>query len=97
MQVLGCSPGGRCLRCVLLRLAKLGHRGGQVEETGQQRGDGERAAAADVADQREQPGGGAQLVSAARAKRNASIGWASGPVIGVRRSPQLRVTQRPGC
>ena len=45
---------------MLLSLAKLGHRGGQVEETGQQRGDGERAAAADVADQCEQPGGGAQ-------------------------------------
>jgi hypothetical protein len=28
MQMLGCSPGGRCLRGVLLSLAKLGHRSG---------------------------------------------------------------------
>ena len=28
MQMLGCSPGGRCLGGVLLSLAKLGHRGG---------------------------------------------------------------------
>jgi hypothetical protein len=58
MQMLSSSPGGRCLRGVLLSLAKLGHRGGQVEEAGHQRDDGERAVAADVADQREQPGGG---------------------------------------
>ena len=55
VQMLSCSPGGRCLRSVLLSLAKLAHRGGQVEETGHQRGDGERAVAADVADQCEQP------------------------------------------
>jgi hypothetical protein len=35
MQMLGCSPSCRCLRCVLLSLAKLGHRGGQVEKAGQ--------------------------------------------------------------
>jgi hypothetical protein len=35
MQMLSCAPGGRCLRGVLLSLAKLGHRGGQVEEAGQ--------------------------------------------------------------
>ena len=51
VQMLGCSPGGRCLCGVLLSLAKLSNRSGQVEETGQQRGDSERAAAADVADQ----------------------------------------------
>jgi len=72
--MLSCSPGGRCLRSVLLSLAKLAHRGGQVEETGHQRGNGERAVAADVADQCEQPGDGTQLVSTAGAKRNASIG-----------------------
>jgi hypothetical protein len=59
MQMLRSSPGCRCLRGVLLSLAKFGHRGGQVEEAGQQRGDGERAVAADVADQCEQPGGSA--------------------------------------
>jgi hypothetical protein len=59
MQMLSCSPGGRCLRSVLLSLAEFGHRSGQVEEAGHQRDDGERAVAADVADQREQPGGGA--------------------------------------
>jgi hypothetical protein len=54
MQMLGSSPGGRCLRRVLLSLAKLSHRGGQVEEIGHQDGDGERAVATDVAEQREQ-------------------------------------------
>ncbi len=74
MQMLCRSPGGCCLRSVLLSLAKLGHRGGQVEETGHQRSDGERAVAADVAYQCEQPGDGTQLVSTAGAKRNASMG-----------------------
>jgi len=74
MQMLGCSPGGRCLRSVLLSPAKLGHRGGQVEKTGHQHGDGERAVAADVADQREQPRGCAQLGSAAGVRRDASVG-----------------------
>jgi len=60
IQMLGCSPGGRCLRGVLLSLAKLGHRRGQLEEAGQQPGDGGCAVAADVADQCEQPCGGAQ-------------------------------------
>jgi hypothetical protein len=55
MQMLCRSPGSRRLRGVLLSLAKLGHRSGQVKEAGHQRGDGERAVAADVADQREQP------------------------------------------
>ena len=81
---------------MLLSLAKLGHRGGQVEEAGQQRGDGERAVAADIADQCEQPGGGAQLRSAVGVRRNTSVGWAGGPVICVRRPPQLRVMQRSG-
>jgi hypothetical protein len=49
MQMLSCPPSGRCLRSVLLSLAKLGHSGGQVEEAGQQGGDGEHAVAADVA------------------------------------------------
>lgn len=40
MQMLGGSPGGRCLGGMLLSLAKLCHRDGQVEETGQQRADG---------------------------------------------------------
>jgi len=74
MQMLCRSPGCCCLRSVLLSLAKLGHRGGQVEETGHQRSDGERAVAADVAYQCEQPGDGTQLVSTAGAKRNASMG-----------------------
>lgn len=34
MQMLSCSPGGRCLHGVLLSLAKLGHRSSQVEEAG---------------------------------------------------------------
>lgn len=65
MQMLRRSPGGCCLRGVLLSLAKLGHCGGQVEETGHQPGNGERAVAANVADQREQTCGGAEPVSAA--------------------------------
>src|SRR5437879_7009 len=92
MQMLCRSPGSRCLRGVLLSLAKLGHRGGQVEETGHQRGNGERAVAADVADQCEQPCGGAEPVSAAGVKWDTSVGWTGGPVIGVCRPPQLRVT-----
>jgi hypothetical protein len=94
MQLLGRSPGGRCLGGMLLSLAKLGHRGGQVE-AGQQRGDGERAVAADIADQCEQPGGGAPLGSAAGVRRDTSVSRTGGPVIGVRRSPQLRVMQCP--
>jgi hypothetical protein len=39
MQMLGGSPGGRCLRSVLLSFAQLGHGDGQVEEAGQQDGD----------------------------------------------------------
>jgi hypothetical protein len=35
MQMLSCAPGGRCLRGVLLSLAQLDHRGGQVEEARQ--------------------------------------------------------------
>jgi hypothetical protein len=97
MQMLRRSPGGRCLRGVLLGLAKLGHCSDQVEETGHQRGNSECAVAADVADQCKQRSGGAQPVSAAGVKRDTSVGWAGGPVIGVCRPPQLRVTQRPGC
>jgi hypothetical protein len=91
MQMLGRCPGDRRLCSVLLSLAKLGHRGGQVEEAGQQRGDGERAVAAYVADQCEQPSGSAQPVSAAGVKRDTPIGQAGGPVIGVCRPPQLRI------
>jgi hypothetical protein len=67
MQVGGGGPGRRCLRGVLLGLAKLGDRGGQGDELGDRGHGQEGAVAGQVPGECDQPGGPAQLVALAAA------------------------------
>jgi hypothetical protein len=59
------GPGRSSLGGVLLGPPKLSHRGGQGRQVRGERDGDQRALAGDLAGQRDQPGGGAQLVTRA--------------------------------
>ena len=75
--------------------AQLGDRDGQCRQVRDERDGGQRAVAADLAGQGDQPGGGAQLASLAGGAWYPAVPVAGGAVVAVRGAAQLRVAQRP--
>lgn len=79
-------PGGGGLGGVLLGLAQIGDRGGQV---GDQRDGDQRGIASDLAGHRQQPGGGSQLVPLPGGRRYPAVAGTRGPIVAVGGAAQV--------
>ena len=80
---------------MLLGLPQLGHGSHEGYQVRDERDRRERAVPGDLASQRDQPGGAAELVTVTGAPGQAPVGGAGGTVVGVGGAPQLPAAQRP--
>jgi hypothetical protein len=80
VKVPGGGVRGCQLRGVLLGQPQLGHGSGEGDQVRDQRDRRERAVRGDLASQRDQPGGAAELVTATGPAGKAPVGWTGSAV-----------------